>query len=141
MELKFFADSDVIISSLISSSGAAYFLFAQKQLQPVISNISHQELIVVIHRLNLDQKKFDQLVKYRLTTVNLEISNAQIKKKYHAYVTDINDAHILAGAVKAKVRYLISYNLKHYRIEKIKEDFGIIVTTPALTLQYFRSLV
>lgn len=141
MLLKFFADSDVVISSLISSQGAAYQLFVQKSLQPVISNLSQKELMIVISRLNLDQSKFGKLLESGLTTVDLGISNAQIKKKYRFYVADINDAHILAGAIVAKTRYLISYNLKHFKSEKIKEDFGIIVTTPALFLQYIRSLV
>lgn len=141
MLLKFFADSDVVISSLISSKGAAYQLFTLKQLQPVISSLSRKELLIVISRLNLDRSKFAKLLESGLTTVDPGISNAQVKKKYWSYVADINDAHIPAGAIVAKTRYLISYNLKHFKSEKIKEDFGIIVTTPALFLQYYRSLV
>ena len=53
---------------------------------------------------------------------------------------DPNDAHIIAGAVKAKAQFLLTYNLKDYKIDKIKKDFGIIVTTPAKFLQYLRSL-
>ena len=44
MPLKVFVDSDVIISSLISSTGAACILLNQKDLDLFISNVSLKEL-------------------------------------------------------------------------------------------------
>lgn len=48
MLIKVFLDSDVIISSLISQKGAAYFLIQEKiNLKLIISNISQKELFRV----------------------------------------------------------------------------------------------
>ncbi len=134
-----FVDSDVVISSLISPSGAAYFLLHQSNLKLFISDISYKEMCVVIDRLKLDQSAFDKLIKKDLKLVKLTISLPQIKKKYFEFVSDPNDAHIVAGAEATKGKFLISYNLKHFKIDKIKSDLGIILTTPARFLQYLRS--
>ena len=141
MAFKTFLDSDVIISSLISSSGAAYLLINNVQdLELHISNLSVKELEIVVERLNLGKDQFNQIISNRCQKVELKDSNQKIKEKYKDYVLDIDDAHIISGAKEAKVRFLISYNLRHYKLDKIKADFGIIVMTPAQLLQYLRSL-
>lgn len=38
------------------------------------------------------------------------------------------------------VRFLITYNLSDYKIERIKDELGIIIITPGQLLQYLRSL-
>ncbi len=141
MAFKIFLDSDVIISSLISSSSAAYLLINNvKDLELYISNLSVKELEIVTERLILDEEQLTQIINSRCQKVDLKDSNKKIKDKYNNYILDINDAHIVAGAKEAKVRFLISYNLRHYKLDKIKEDFGVIVLTPAQFLQYLRSL-
>lgn len=140
MALKIFLDSDVVISSLISSSGAAYLLINHiKNLELYISNLSLKELEVVVERLKIDKNLLTELVNNRFQKVALKDANEKIKHQYKDYVLDIDDAHIVAGAKEAQVRFLISYNLRHYKLDKIKEDFGIIVLTPAQFLQYLRS--
>ncbi len=141
MTLKIFLDSDVVISSLISNSGAAYLLINNvKDLDLYISNLSQIELEIVVERLSIDKNLLIEVVNNRFQKVNLEESNETIKEQYGDYVLDINDAHIVAGANKGQVRFLISYNLRHYKLDKIKADFGVIALTPAQFLQYLRSL-
>lgn len=141
MALQIFLDSDVIISSLISSAGAAYLLINNvKDLELYISNLSLKELEIVIERLNIEKNLLTELVSKRLQKVDLKGSSEKIKHQYKDYVLDIDDTHIVAGAEESQVRFLISYNLRHYKLDKIKEDFGIIVLTPAQFLQYLRSL-
>ncbi len=141
MALKVFIDSDVVISSLISSEGAAYLLINNVlDLELYISNLSLKELEVVAERLKLEKNLLTELVSKRFQKVDLKDSNEKIKHLFDDYVLDIDDAHIAAGAKEGKVRFLISYNLRHYKLDKIKKDFGIIVLTPAQFLQYLRSL-
>lgn len=141
MAFRIFLDSDVVISSLISSSGAAYLLINQvENLKLHISNFSLKELEVVTDRLRIERNQLMQVINGRCKTINLKESNKKLKKKYTSYVLDINDAHIVAGSKAAGVRFLVSYNLKHYKLDRIKTDFGIIVLTPAQLLQYLRSL-
>lgn len=135
-----FVDSDVIISSLISSTGAAHFLLNQADnLSLFISTLSQKELEIVTERLQLDRETLHRLLNKRFSKVEL-VNAEDIRKKYIKYVLDTNDAHIVAGAEKAGTRFLITYNTKHFKIDKIKKDLGIIVVTPATFLQYLRSL-
>src|SRR4030042_6120874 len=124
MVLKVFVDSDVVISSLISSTGAAYLLINNTKLDLFVSDISQKELETVAKRLQINKKKLRSLLKNRFKLVEL-------KKKYGNYVLDENDAHVIAGAKEAKARFLVSYNIKHFRTDKIKKDFNILILPPA----------
>lgn len=148
MAFKVFVDSDVIISSLISSTGAAYLLLNKTDnLDLLVSNISIQELEIVTQRLGLQKEKLKRLIDKTFTVIHLKKSAKELQTAFTDYVTDIHDAHIVAGAASdaagAKVgnsKFLLSYNTKHFNAEKLKEDFNIILTTPASFLQYLRSI-
>lgn len=140
--MNIFIDSDVVISAVLSTSGASHQLLHQKKrhLSLFISNISQQELERVIKRFKVEQTILEGFIEKHLKVVVLENTNVVIKQQYKDYVKDVNDAHILGGAHKAKVRFLITYNIKDFRIEKIKKDFDISVLTPGIFLQYLRSI-
>lgn len=141
MPLKIFADSDVIISSLISSTGAAFLLLNQTdEIQSYISNVSLQELKIVVERLNLSEIKLNNLISNKFSIVQLNRSLNEVKSEFSKYVLDIDDAHIVAGAQEASAQFLISYNTKHFKADKLKEKFNLILTTPANLLQYLRSI-
>lgn len=126
--MKVFVDSDVVISSLISNTGAsAQLLKTNNDIIKIISNLSKKELKIVMTRLKMDKP----LPKLKIVIIHNF-------KKYSVYSTDPNDAHIVAGAHQAKVNFLITYNLRHYRVERIKQDLNIIVMTPGIFLQYLR---
>jgi len=129
-------DSSVIISSLISKKGAAYFLINHKlpATEFYISTLPFKEQKIVAKRLKIDNRKLQNLVKKRLKIIKIKQS-----KRYQAYVTDVNDAHIIAAAQKVKAKFLITYNQRHFKREKIKRDLNIITFTPAQLLQYLRS--
>lgn len=134
-----FVDSDVIIASLLSKKGASFFLFNETVVDLFISSLSVRELKIVVKRLDIDQQRLNFLIEKRLKVVDLKETKEIIKKKYQNYVLDENDAHIIAGAVAAKTKFLLTYNLKHYQKEKIKSDFDLILFPPASFLQYLRS--
>ena len=125
--MKVFVDSDVIISSLISNSGAASELVNNFEIIKIVSNFSIKELGIVKTRLKIN-KPLPELEVLTITNI----------KKYSIHSSDVNDAHIVAGAHQAKVKFLITYNLKHYKIDKIKRDLNIIIMTPGMFLQYLR---
>ena len=136
-----FVDSDVVISSLLSSTGAAYLLVHQAEdIKLYISNLSQKELETVVSRLNLPIHELQLLFKNKLDIIHMKQTTQDAKKEYKEYVTDSNDAHIILGAKEAKVRFLITYNLKDFKIEKIKQNFNILVMTPGQFIQYLRSI-
>lgn len=130
-----YLDSDVIISSCISSTGAANLLSNQRSLTKFYTNLQANELKVVFKRLSIDPLKLSEALK-RYTLVPLKSPNLDL---YSKYTPDPNDRHIIAGAVASKANFLISYNLKHFKIEALKRDFNINTLTPAQFLQFLRS--
>lgn len=137
---KVFVDSDVVISSLLSQKGAAYLLLNEQDSNFIISDISKKELERVVKRLEIDPIQLQGLIKKQLKIVKLKKEILKIKEEFKTYAIDINDVHVVAGAVNAKTKFLLTYNLKHFHRQKIKDDLRIIVLTPAQYLQYLRSI-
>ncbi len=138
--LKVFIDSDVIISSLISSTGAAYMLLHEvTDIELCISSLSKKEIEKVVKRMSLSDSKLYEVFSKRVSIVSIPTSISEIKKQYSNFVLDIDDAHIVAGAKESDAQFLITYNTKHYKADKIKEDCNIIILTPATFLQFLRS--
>lgn len=138
-KISVFVDSDVIISSLISPTGAAYILCRESELERYISNASKKELLTVVERLNIQKKELEELIANECKIVEVTKEKEEIVRQFKDYTSDSNDCHIVAGAKKSKAKFLITYNVRHFKIDKIKKDFGIIVFRPAQLLQYLRS--
>ena len=142
MPQTIFVDSDVVISSLLSSKGAAYLLIHHTtDIKLFISTLSQKELEIVATRQDILLNELKLLLERRFNLLDLKHTTMdEARKEYKDYVTDNNDAHIVVGAKEAKARFLITYNIKDFKIEKIKQDFNIIVMTPGQFMQYLRSI-
>lgn len=139
MTIRVFVDSDVIISSLISRTGAAYLLMHDIRIVRFVSDISFSELKRVAVKLHILEKELVSLIRLQCKEVWVGDKGKALKQMAD-YTRDTGDAHIVLGAKRAKVKFLVTYNMKHYRKEKIQEDLRIIVLPPAFLLQYLRSL-
>ena len=137
--MKVFVDSDVVISSLLSSDGASRALLQQKGIHIFVSNHSVAEIRIVIDRLGIRPESFEELLEQTLSTVTLEDSLEEIRRSKNDYVYDIHDAHIVAGAVYSEADFIATYNRKDYNHGRIKDDFGILICTPGQLLQFLRS--
>lgn len=138
MKPPVFVDTDVIISATISQNGAAYELLTSGTIEKFITNYVVSETLAVAGRMNLDSSRANSLIS-QCKKITLESKRKTLEKNYAKHASDINDTHIVAGAVKSGSKFLVTYNLKHYNIELIKRDFDIIVLIPGLFLQYLRS--
>ena len=135
---QIFLDTDVIISSLLSSKGASFQVLTNLQIAKVISKVVKQEVKEVCQRHDIDYTKGKRNFKnFRITT--LKLRKQQLITKYIDYVTDEGDSHIVAGANDTQSPILLTYNIKHFNVEKIKRELGIIVMRPGEYLQYLRS--
>jgi len=139
-KIKVFVDSDVIISSQISNLGAAYFLLNKTDLKLYMSNLSLIELMDVTKKLKIETSRLVSFVKKRFNQVNLEEDFKELKRQFNDYTNDPEDIHVVAGAALAGVDFLLTYNMKDYKIDKIKKDLNLICLAPAQLLQYLRSL-
>lgn len=140
MSIRVFVDSDVVISSLISQKGAAYILMHDIRINRFISDISFSELKRVTDVLQLSQNAMEKCVKTQCKIVIIADKKSTMLKRFAIYTSDTKDEHIVLGAKQANAKFLVTYNTKHFRTDKIREDLGIIVLTHAFLLQYLRSL-
>ena len=136
-QIKVFLDTDILISALLSKTGASSEVLKIKGFQKIISNTVKSELKEVCARLNISHR--EKLLK-NIDCISLNLPKQRIIKNYLEYVFDEKDSHIIAAAVKSKSKFLLSYNIKDYKIDKIRNNFGIIVSKPGNFLQYLRSL-
>lgn len=137
---KVFLDSDVVVSALISGKGASSWVVGQSDLQLVVSNYSVKELKKVAVKLEISRARLDKLIDRRINVIELTDGLPVIKKDFQKYVLDIDDSHVVTGAVAGKADFLLSYNLKDYLADAIKTKLGILVMAPGRFLQYLRSL-
>lgn len=86
---KVFVDSDVIISSLLSTKGAAYFLLNEQKDKFTISNISKKELEKVADRLGINQEKLHNLIQKKFKSVKLTTDLTKIKRDFQHYRDEI----------------------------------------------------
>ncbi|OGG14054.1 hypothetical protein A3D77_00920 [Candidatus Gottesmanbacteria bacterium RIFCSPHIGHO2_02_FULL_39_11] len=129
-------DSDVVISSLLSHTGASFHLFTLKNnFSFAISSIQIQEIDRSCVELGVPKDKFQQNTMPFLKVIPVE----KKIKKYERFVNDIFDSHVVAGATFHKSSFLLTYNLKDYKKEIIKKELGITILTPGLFLQFLRS--
>ncbi len=134
--MNVFLDSDVVISSFISSSGAAYYLLNSKieTCNFYISDFSIYEIDTVSKRLGIPNKLEDLMD--RLNVINLD---KNVKTSFIRYVYDINDVYIVLGASESSSIFLLTYNIKDYKEDLIKNELNIIVIKPGNFLQYLRN--
>jgi len=137
--MQAFVDTDVVISSLLSQKGAAYYLLNKSKTKLFISSISLLEINQVSERLKIDKADLENITRHNLQIIEISEELKTIKDKYKKFVTDINDAHIVAGTHLSKSNYIISYNLRHFKIDRMKNELGIMILTPALFLQFLRT--
>lgn len=134
-----FADSDVIISSLLSKTGASYLLLQSKKTNLTISDLSIKELDRVVNKLRINTENLKNRIEALKIIVDTKKTTKAIEKEFGEYTSHKDDSHVVFGAIKSKAKFLITYNLKHYKRDKIKDELGVLVMTPALFLQYLRS--
>lgn len=139
MQTPVFVDFDVVISSLLSKRGAAYLLMHDARIIRFVSDVSFSELKRVAVKLHISEKELASLVRSQCKEVRVGDKGKALKKMAD-YTRDTGDAHIVLGAKQSNAKFLVTYNTKHFRTEKIREDLGIIVLPPAFLLQYLRSL-
>ncbi len=136
-QIKVFLDSDVVVSALLSQTGASYEILKNKEIRKITSETIKVEVGEVAKRLNISLS--NKRIFGKMEVINLKLNKARLVKNYLPYVLDEEDSHVVAGATKANSRFLLTHNIKHYHIEKIKRDLEIITMKPGTFLQYLRS--
>lgn len=140
LRIKIFIDSDVIIASLISKTGASNIIVNHSASNNFISNFSIEELERTVDKLGVDKSKLEGLIKSSLKILNVQLDKDEVLDRFGKYTYDIEDAHIVAGAKAAKARFLVTFNIRDYKIQKIGQELNIRVILPGELLEYLRSI-
>ena len=138
-KIQVFLDTDVIISSLISNTGASYEVINHPKIEKIISKTVVKEVNEVSKRLNIADQYTKTTLK-KVTTISLGITKNNLKKNYQEYIFDEKDSHVVAGAHRSKSKFLLTHNIKHYKVNSVEIDLGIMVIKPGNFLQYLRSI-
>lgn len=137
-EVKVFLDTDVVISALLSDKGASYKLLNDTKFKKIISRAITKEVTEVSKRENINQSAVQTILEQTKITP-LFLSKEKLLKTYSKYVFDEEDSHVVAGAHISKSDFLLTHNMRHYNVIRIKNDLGIKVMRPGDFLQYLRS--
>ncbi len=135
--IAIFLDSDVIIAALLSEKGASSEIIKNGALKKFVSKTIIKEVDEVSTRLHIDTP--DKTLFETFYVISLDIKKERLAKKYFAYVSDLEDSHVVAAARRSKSSFLLTHNLKHYNTDLIEQKLKIIVLNPGQFLQYLRS--
>ncbi len=140
--IEVFFDSDVIMAGSGSTSGASHLLLQLAEAGIIEGSISRQ--VVRECRKNIKDKLpealtvFDKIISRSVTINNHPSPQLVSDLKGQAHPKDIP---ILASAVEAQARFLLTFNIRHYNpsprtrieiikpgdlLEKIREYFRLI---------------
>lgn len=113
--LTIFLDASVILSGMASPMGGSGYLLqagSKNKLTLYATPLVIGEVYRHLNKLSLIPQQLESLLDNQ--TIHLIPNpNSTTISRYQAHTTDPNDAHVLAGAVKAKTDYLISLDKKH----------------------------
>jgi putative PIN family toxin of toxin-antitoxin system len=137
---KVFLDTSVLLSGLNSSFGASAFIISLFKLKKIMIIISPE---VILEAEKVIKKKFPLL---RIPFLNFLANNPIITKKLSpkeiklAYkLIKSEDAPILAGAIKAKVDFLVTLDKRFQKITKEFEDkLKFKILSPKEFLDFFK---
>lgn len=138
--MKIVIDTNVLVSALKSSKGAAFALIAQlpsKQFQPVLSVPLYSEYQDVLTRPEHIPETLSVEDMLGFLRYICKISSRQkIFFLWRPWLKDPKDDMVLELAAASQSKYIITYNLRDF---KGVERFGIEALPPASFLEKIRS--
>lgn len=136
--IKVFLDSSVIIAGIASSRGTSHFILVLSKKRKITVFVSSIVIDEVIRNL---RKKFsedilDNFLHYlpQSNFKKIDINKEEVTR--YEGVTEEKDIHVLAGAYKSRVNYLITLDKKHLLKLKV-EKFPFQIVTPREFLTRF----
>ena len=139
---RVFLDSSVLISGVISQTGASSAILDLGEAGEIIIVLSKG---VLVETDRVFEKKFPGLVgEFRgfiknLSPIVTADPTAQEIREAES-VIDKDDAPILAAAKKVNVHYLVSLDTRHFHAPKARQYLRNPIVTPAQFLAEFRNI-
>src|SRR3989338_4527487 len=96
-KIHVFLDTDVIISSLLSKTGASFEIVNHPKIKRTISGTVKTEVMAVGKRLKIETQKSEMLLR-NIDLVTLGLDKSDLIRNYQQFLFDHYDAHVVAGA-------------------------------------------
>ncbi|MBI2028600.1 MAG: putative toxin-antitoxin system toxin component, PIN family [Candidatus Levybacteria bacterium] len=124
--MRVFFDASIIIAALLSPSGGSSLLFEYVKQERIVG-LTSQTVIDEI----LEEEKYKKLNKSRNEIVQFVAQSGLIIREAIGIEeisslqgqVDLDDAHLIAGAVQTKSAYLVTLDKKHLLREDIRQKF------------------
>lgn len=127
---RVFLDSSVLIAASASSQGGSYYIVhlgIKKKIRIILTHLIIQEVIKNIQN-KLSPKELLNFYKFLLKLNNPIKDNPTFKEvDYFCRYTNEKDAHVLAGAHKHQVDFLITLDKE---LLQNKKNFNFQILTP-----------
>jgi len=139
---RVFLDSSVLISGVISQTGASSAILDLGEAGEIVIVLSKG---VLVETDRVFERKFPNLIgNFRefiknLSPIIAEDPSPQEIREAQA-VIEKDDAPILAAAKKANIHFLVSLDTKHFHSHKVRHYFKAPIVTPAQFLTEFRNI-
>ena len=139
---RVFLDSSVLISGVISQTGASSAILDLGEAGEIVIILSKGVLVEtdrVFERKFPDlAEEFRKFIKSLSPSVADDPTSEEIREAES--VIDKDDAPILAAAKKENIHYLVSLDTKHFHTNKVRQYLKSPVVTPAQFLTEFRKI-
>lgn len=139
---RVFLDSSVLISGVISQTGASSAILDLGEAGEIIVVISKG---VLIETDRVFEKKFPALtgdfrefIKNLFPIVVDDPTSQEIRESES--VIDKDDASILAAAKRENIHFLVSLDTKHFHTPKVRQYLKCPIVTPMQFLMEFRKI-
>lgn len=141
-KINIFLDSSVLISGIISSTGAAHVLLQLGETEDIVLTIS--EFVLLETEASISKKSPKNLanIKKEIQSARIKIVPNPPREEVMAnlyLIDDPEDVPILLAAIKAKVDYLATLDRKHFlKDTKVSERTGLRIGIPGDVLIWIR---
>ena len=141
-KIKVFVDTSVLISGLVSLTGASGGVLDLCEAEVIQMVISRQVLVEADRNFSAKLprllNRFRQFVRDLKPLMLDDLSPGLVEKA--AVLVGRKDASILAAAQEGQVNYLITLDKKHFLSSRGEKDMQVNVVTPSEFLRIFESL-
>lgn len=119
---KIYLDASVIFSAIYSKTGGSRRLLElvkQKKFIGITSQSVINELKDNLHKLKMGISQIDNFIGQYNLFVREEIKEEEITP--YKNITDVKDAHVVAGAIITTCQYLVTLDKKHLDNPKVQK--------------------
>lgn len=136
---KAFLDANVLVSASISPAGLAIAV-----LRAAVAGRAHcstsQAVVAEAERAlrDIDESAvriFRRMLSRARVRVHGDPSSEQVRDV--AALAHVKDLHVVAAAIRARVQYLVTFNLRDFRGRALRERYGITVVHPRTFVRLF----